>query len=328
MAKRIKRVFPNADEVMHRWSNQSQDSARCSNVFFQGRSIYSYGYHYELGRLVQYRGHTVALINTDGYSHTTAKHIRHADAAASQHIVVSVSGNDLTALDHGADLKDILEASLLEEQGKEIDWVMEELRARKAYRDPRDNSWVLGPRRKGVEEFNRKALALGFKSLALEFDWGEVEFWLVETYLACKAREEARNTPEALARKAAEQGRRALRKREKDAAEIQAWRQGSGPLTEALRDLEPQVIRVTKPEDGDRAEVQTSRGARVGLHDACRLIRAIQAGIAKSGDRVGPYRLDLISGDRVVIGCHEFSLKEAVEALAPYSTNLKLVSSN
>ncbi len=78
MAKRIKRVFSNGDQVIHLWANQSQDTARSRNVFFQGVRLYSYGYHYELGRLVKYRGKQVAIINDTGYSVTTSKHIRRA----------------------------------------------------------------------------------------------------------------------------------------------------------------------------------------------------------------------------------------------------------
>ena len=58
MAKRIKKVFSSSDQVIHLWANQSQTEARSRNVFFKGTSIWSYGFHYELGRLIQFKGKT------------------------------------------------------------------------------------------------------------------------------------------------------------------------------------------------------------------------------------------------------------------------------
>jgi hypothetical protein len=91
-AKRLKRVFANHREVLHLWANQAQSDARSENVFFEGDTCYSYGYHYPLAKLVKYRGHTVALINANGYSVTTSKHIRSARSAASHLITLDVDG--------------------------------------------------------------------------------------------------------------------------------------------------------------------------------------------------------------------------------------------
>lgn len=46
-----------------------------SNFFFEGESIYSYGYHFEAGRIVRNkRGEKAYLINSIHYSSTTSKH--------------------------------------------------------------------------------------------------------------------------------------------------------------------------------------------------------------------------------------------------------------
>lgn len=34
--------------VAHLWANEKKESARGSNFFFEGESIYSYGYHYQI----------------------------------------------------------------------------------------------------------------------------------------------------------------------------------------------------------------------------------------------------------------------------------------
>lgn len=65
----------NNREVPHLWAHQAQDHAEGSSIFFRGKSIYSYGTHFEAGRIVTRKGETVALITTATYSNSTAKHM-------------------------------------------------------------------------------------------------------------------------------------------------------------------------------------------------------------------------------------------------------------
>jgi len=71
----MKNVFSNSYEVIHLFAQKSQHSARCSNVYFEGDTIYSYGRHYALGKFVEINGEASILIEDRGYSNTTAKHI-------------------------------------------------------------------------------------------------------------------------------------------------------------------------------------------------------------------------------------------------------------
>lgn len=66
----------NAREVCHLWANQSRAKAKAGSVFFEGPSIYSYGYHFEMARLVKLEdsGREIVLINPHKYSVTTSKH--------------------------------------------------------------------------------------------------------------------------------------------------------------------------------------------------------------------------------------------------------------
>lgn len=43
----------NNSMVAHLWANEKKESGKGSNLFFEGRSIYSYGYHFEVGRIVR-----------------------------------------------------------------------------------------------------------------------------------------------------------------------------------------------------------------------------------------------------------------------------------
>jgi hypothetical protein len=82
----MKKVFTNSRDVIHLFAQRTQSEARCSNVYFDGNSCYSYGRHYELGRFVtNKKGELAILIEDKGYSVTTAKHICEMRWATSQY---------------------------------------------------------------------------------------------------------------------------------------------------------------------------------------------------------------------------------------------------
>lgn len=63
--------------VAHLWANEKKESGKGSNLFFEGRSIYSYGYHFEVGRIVRNKcGEKAYLLNDKYYSSSTCKHQR------------------------------------------------------------------------------------------------------------------------------------------------------------------------------------------------------------------------------------------------------------
>jgi len=74
----MKRVFSSNSELAHAWANQLQTEGRASSIFFYGPVIYSYGYHYEIARFIEApNGQKVCFVNANGYSNTTAKHTAH-----------------------------------------------------------------------------------------------------------------------------------------------------------------------------------------------------------------------------------------------------------
>lgn len=73
----MRKVLSSMAEVAKCWANQSQSEGRTSNrtLFFEGESIYSYGRHYELARIVNNDvGNPCALFNVMAYSRTTSGH--------------------------------------------------------------------------------------------------------------------------------------------------------------------------------------------------------------------------------------------------------------
>lgn len=67
----------NNSMVAHLWANEKKESGKGSNLFFEDRSIYSYGYHFEVGRIVRNKcGEKAYLLNDKYYSSSTCKHQR------------------------------------------------------------------------------------------------------------------------------------------------------------------------------------------------------------------------------------------------------------
>src|SRR4051812_40919307 len=90
MSKRIKHVV-SSNEVCHRWTHQTQDSARTpgrpTRMYFEGDKIYSYGPHFCIAKLIphpRYKKSTPLNLDSDvetavlftyrEYGVTTAKH--------------------------------------------------------------------------------------------------------------------------------------------------------------------------------------------------------------------------------------------------------------
>jgi len=295
MAKRIKRVFSNGDQVIHIWANQSQSDARCRNVFFEGKSVYSYGRHYELGRLVEFNGVKLALINDRGYSVTTSGHISSAWHAVSHMFRLKMEGI--------SENRENIETALLREQDRLISMFFDHFNRRAFYSGALDSSYDFWSyEMNAYREFNVLTEALGFEHLALDVD--TAFFDLAKDHVrACHARQAELNSPEMLAKREA----KAL-KRNADA--IKKWRDG-GQSTNSIRNLKPMILRV----NGDK--VQTSRGAEVPLDHALRLLKLVETRKAKTGERVGHFKLDQIDGEMVKIGCHIINVNEARSVLAP-----------
>ena len=84
----MKKVFSGHAKLAHAWANELQNEGRASNMFFKDNIIYSYGYHYEIARLIDApNGQKVCFINSNGYSNSTAKHTNHVSRAIPQNIV-------------------------------------------------------------------------------------------------------------------------------------------------------------------------------------------------------------------------------------------------
>lgn len=83
----MRKVFSNHHEVCHVWAQQKQSEGKASRIFFEDKSIYSYGRHFEMARFVD--ANTV-FITTRGYSASTSKHLSLVRGAVSHKTVFKV----------------------------------------------------------------------------------------------------------------------------------------------------------------------------------------------------------------------------------------------
>lgn len=290
MSKKIKRVFAGCDQVLHLWANQSQSDARCANVFFEGVSCWSYGRHYELGRLHQVKGKRIAVINSTKYSNTTAKH-QHAAYGAVSHMPRLYS-SDVASIVTG----------LRETQDKLVSNLFDVFLRKRFWSTTTIEEYVLDL--PAIEEFNSLCNILDKREFRIDVteDFLELVQNHVKLQIVLRKKRDAESTnPAVIAKKQAD----ALRRQTKT---ISDWRQG-GSLTKALRNMHPQLIRI-------RGEyVETTKGASVPLQDALKLLASIREGKAKHGDAIGNFHLDSVSGDSVKLGCHVISLAEAESVL-------------
>lgn len=112
MSSRTKLVY-GTSEIPHLWAHQKCDRARNrgGNLYFDGKTIYSYGSHFPIARLVKDKtGKTVVLFTARDYSPTTAHHkcaVKRACAHLPVFTIASVTSTPSEALAYYKEEADI-----------------------------------------------------------------------------------------------------------------------------------------------------------------------------------------------------------------------------
>ncbi len=72
----MKTRFSSNSALAQAWATQSQPEGKGNSMFFVNENVYSYGYHYVAGTILEAKdGQKVAIINGTPNSITTAKHV-------------------------------------------------------------------------------------------------------------------------------------------------------------------------------------------------------------------------------------------------------------
>jgi len=285
----MRKVLKNHDEVAHVWAQQIQYQGRSSNIFFCGKTIYSYGEHFPLAR---FEKKNVVLMNSNAYSVSTSKHqsivLRAIDLDTVKVFQVPYTGSEREKRCDWENVKNYF---------KEFERFLD-----KASRARSNYSYYLAraksSREHAFEYCKEFRCRRHLKKFDFDFDFDSDS--VKEKVSKIKIREkenEARRI--ALMESALKKG-------------VIKWRNGENVL---IQNHPITLLRLSS----DGKTVETSKRAYFPLEDAKRAIRFVNAVVKKgepwkrNGERfkIGIYHLDTVSacGD-VKAGCHNVKFQE------------------
>jgi hypothetical protein len=304
MSKRQKLVFGSHSQLAHVWAQQTQASGKASRMFFENtRDIYSYGYHYLAARIHTVKGKQVALVRSDAYSTSTAKHLSEIRSAL-HGLMPYFCAEDVT--DPRKAVK-----QLDREARERIGLALKRIKIE----TPAD---IKSEMQRIHEEFKvanklRKLLGMAEKQ-PKRSDLDKVEKHLKFRLKRFKEL----NTPEQVERRAKQRAAREAAKQaalETQLAEtIREFRKGNLSRSYQLGQLPYDILRV------DNNDLVTSRGAVVPLREAKIVYCRLANGKDIRGLKVGEFTClgvsTLPNGDKAIkIGCHNVLLSEAKAVL-------------
>jgi Ni/Co efflux regulator RcnB len=303
----MKTVVPN-QMVAHLWAHQAQEHAKNGkgSFYFDGRTIYSYGFHFPIATYVENSaGGRAILFTSKSYSVTTAGHMSRARRAIPPDVTVFTVPT-VTEPDHRKNLESYAQG--IASAAKHA------IRARSEWNRGHylDSITRLTAEAKAYAEFFGVSAALAqlVPEFPAELDQlrGRVKEWEKERARLeqeFRAKEERRK--KAQQRKAKRQAREA----------IQRWKAGENVRVPYFGD--EAYLRVV----GDT--VETSQGAIVPLSHALRIVPLVRSGVPYQHNghsvHVGDFRIDSIDDKgNVRAGCHYITRQE-IERIA---TELKV----
>lgn len=128
----MKTVFDNR-QCAHVWAQQSQERGRSNNgnVFFEGKTIYSYGYHFPMASFIDLN---TVLINSDSYSISTGKQQQYVRNAVGHKDLIFVSTAVLRAFLYDGTFNDQAQHEAISACRYKVETQIEKATAKKAAR--------------------------------------------------------------------------------------------------------------------------------------------------------------------------------------------------
>lgn len=319
----MKKVFNNR-ELAHVWAGQKQQEGRGSSMFFDGPSIFSYGRHFEIARIVRAGvkgGAPIVLFNSASYSKSTTKHKSHVARACSHADVFTVA----SMTDHSANARDYL-AEIETARGKALRAVKNavfyrnesacraEIMARYLETFKKEIPVKLRAEVCRVASLVKagKLFTIAELSKIAASDARRVAADKAATERRERSRQEWEDgAPAREMNKAHEEAAREELRRETPAL-LERWAQGADVETDGLYlagYFTPTRLRVK----GER--VETSRGAQITERKARELWAALVRGADVSGVELDNYTVSSWDGLTLRVGCHDIARVE-IERMA------------
>ena len=299
----MRNVLRNTEEVAHIWAQQTQPSGRGGNVFFEAKTLYSFGHHFVTAKFVTApSGEKCVLLNSHTYSATTSKHQRQALDALRNNLVpiFHVKFPERFPIGHGYSLEDCLQTEKRDFQNN-IDLLLEKAsKARERKESYLSRAIVLSNHFNSLAEFFGSRLTIEIDSVTVE------QYYVVNAARLAAEKAEKKARAVAIAAEA-----------ETHSEFLNAWR---------ARDVEA-LQRISEESAAPRLhyaylrvkddEIETTQRAYVPITHAKLLWPTIRdahaTGIApgRVNKRIGHYTLNEIkSNGDIVIGCHDIQFAE------------------
>lgn len=284
----MRTVLKNSSEVAHIWAQQNQKEGRCGNLFFEDKSIYSYGRHFEIARFIN---DDTVLFTTRTYSRTTAKH---------KHMVWS-------AISH----KTVFDVPRFDDNNGNAVWFLERIEETKrralrslscGYHLKHETENIIAD---AVRYARRFKISAKFRAKIGKLDKLRAldEVFTAKEKDVLRARELS-NKKRIATREANEKIKHALAY-EKYLKEIEEWKIGTleqAPYSSWWNT--PVVLRVKD----DR--IETSKGAQITVKTALRLWGALQAKQNVDGFKLDNYEAQGLENGILTVGCHKIPYAE------------------
>lgn len=287
----MRHVLKNNAEVAHYWANQTQERGKAKTMFFEGKSIFSYGHHFEIARLVDVKGKTIVLFTSRDYSVTTSGHKSLTRSACSQFDRYTVP----TFEDHAANVRSYLQ-SIEDVQGKAV-------RARtSAEFYQRDLKGYINAVREYVGIFKKHIPADLSKVVNQWVFKSDTDALFSPAELLKIKKAHAAD----LDKRKAEKEKRARAEAERRAElmeRLEFWKQGGEVQLPYSYDA-PVCLRVKE------GRIQTSRGAEITVKTALRLWDHIKRNETVEGMPLDVYQVDKFDGETLKVGCHQIPFSE------------------
>lgn len=297
------RTVVHSSEVPHLWAHKAQPTARSAgngNLYFSGDIIFSYGSHFPIARHVENRRGRAILFTSQDYSVTTSRHKQMVRAAINGQTVFTVPNVPyLESLNrvHSDNLKSYAEA------------IVKHATKAKRARSSWNKEYHTKVMQTAVTEGNAymKFFAIRRKPFVLPTDT-DVAKLLADAKTAA-AREKVEQ-----AKREARQAKEMEEQRAKARELLESWRQGGSVESWQLSYADETALRI----EGE--EIVTSKGARVPLSHAIRILPAVRSGVPYQHNghsiHLGHYRIDSIDAEgNLRAGCHYIKRTE-IERIA------------
>jgi len=276
----MKKVFSNTDEVIHVFSQQTQSEGRnqSRSIFFEGKKIYSYGYHYLLGEFINDK--KAIIINDNGYSVTTSKHIGKLRYATNHYKRFNLTNIDIENVynEIAKDLINLGKARKPQIYLYSIFSLFNEL-----------NEWIEYTKSNKIK--NKYVVK---KSTSKYIELKNIVKELKENYntFLSNLKESEKIAKETKRKKEVEQLKTSLDK-------FNSYK------TNFFRIGNFDYLRLSK----DNTNVETSQGIKIEISEAKKLYLAIQNEIDIVGYKLGYYTINNINSKSLKAGCHNICIK-------------------